>query len=152
MEWYRGLDRISKDDKADFDVMLLDHKNPTDATSAMLGIALNLSEKGMRYDVMSLLFDATHKDNEPLVRQQAIAHILTLCWISDDFVRQNRDLQESLLDMIADNIDDCLGHLHFVYLMHGKNILKAHVKPLQETLIYRLIVVGDHAHELFKKV
>ena len=150
MEWYRGLSRISQDDKADFDVMLLDHKNPTDATSAMLGIALNLSERGVRYDIMSLLFDAAKTENSPLVQQQAISNILTLCWICDDTVRQDKDLQESLLDMIADHTDECMQHLHFVYMLHNKNIRKGHIKNLNETLIYRLIVVGEKAQEEFK--
>lgn len=148
-QWYRSLQEVSYDDQADFEVMLLDARHPADASSALVGIALNIYEKGMRDDIVRLLFEASHSDNEHCLQLQAISHILALCWIYDDAVRHSTNIQEMLLDLLADHPNELPHYLRT--LSKGKKHLlhMSDVKDVKQTLLYHLLVVDAASHALF---
>ena len=59
------------DDKADYEVMLLDHNNTDDAVAAVTGLMLNLLRGTYREDVLLLLIEGTRGGNAPLVQYHA---------------------------------------------------------------------------------
>ncbi len=149
-DWYHQLERVSQDDQADFEVMLLDHHDPADASAAIMGTAMNLMEKGIRNDLMQLLFKATHSANERSVQLQAITHIISLYWMQDDIVRSNRDLQEWLLDMLADHPGEIPQYVHALWQAHKKLNHLQHVKDLKQTLLYEVAIVGERERKEFE--
>ena len=148
IDWYRDIERVSKDDKADFEVMLLDHRNPADASAALLGLTLNLVKQGFREDVMNLMFDATSSDNARAVQLQAVTHLILLCEIYDQEIRRSRDMQERLLDMLEVHRQVALK-----VLARSNTLQEAtgQIPPdkVRDTLLYKLVVVGEKANRMF---
>ena len=149
INWYRDIERVSKDDKADFEVMLLDHRDPADASAALLGLTLNLVKQGFREDVMNLLFDATAEDNALIVQMQALTHLILLCEIFDSEMRHSRDMQERMLDMLAlhgETTRKLLARTHALLQQAGAGSTNYDVR---DTLIFHLAVVGEEANRMF---
>ena len=148
INWYRDIERVSKDDKADFEVMLLDHRDPADASAALLGLTLNLVKQGFREEVMNMLFNATASDNARAVQLQAVTHLILLCEIYDKEIRRSRDMQERLLDMLAVHRKTALKMLA---RSHTLQEATEQIPPekIRGTLLYRLVVVGEEANRMF---
>jgi len=154
INWYRDIERVSKDDKADFEVMLLDHRDPTDASAALLGLTLNLVKQGFREEVMSLLFDATETDNVLIIQLQALSHLILLCEIYDTQLRRSRDMQERLLDMLSVHGENALKILirtHQLQQLLHTQADKSTTHDIRSTLIYKLVVVGEKANRMFDR-
>ena len=148
INWYRDIERVSKDDKADFEVMLLDHRDPADASAALLGLTLNLVKQGFREDVMNLLFDATSSENAKAVQLQALTHLVLLCEIYDEEIRHSRDMQERLLDMLAVHRKTALKVLARSHTLQ-EAVKEVPPEKVRDTLLYRLVVVGEEANRMF---
>lgn len=150
------------DDKADYEVMLLDHNNTDDAVAAVTGLMLNLLRGTYREDVLLLLIDGTRGENAPLVQYHALVEVLQMCILYDQQIRRSRDVQEALLDMLETHSGRALDFLHKMYIVNRgvlRQLLSSlltqdssspqQVKELRSTLIFQLIVVGEKAQSLF---
>ena len=152
VQWYSSLQQVSYDDKADFEVMLLDLDNPADASAAVTGIAINLMEKGMRNDLVSLLFVAARTENVKMVQLEAITHLISLYWFHDDEVRRDKDLQEWLLDLLADHPDEVPSYLYTLNTAKNRLSQLDNVKKLKDTLLYQVAVVGEEQQKRFRNI
>lgn len=151
--WYKDLQHVSKDDKADFEVMLLDKQHPEDALSALSGMLFNLVFTGYKEDLLLLLIDATREDAASLVRRNALVELLQVCVLHDHEIRRSRDIQEALLEMLSQNQHQALLTLSLIHKVNNEvmhQTLKQ--KNVKETLIYELVVVGEEAHTLFENL
>jgi len=141
---------VTADDKADFAVMLLDHQNPADAMSALTGMMLNIGEHGLNLGLLDLLLDAADHQNEYAVRSIAIGVLMTVMALYDDAIRQQDELLDRFLDILSYDHDLAfvlmcqLGRLRSHLVIIGKPL-----KPLKETLVYSLVVVGEAANRAF---
>ena len=147
--WYKQLQRVSRDDKADFEVMLLDKRNPEDAVAAVTGMMMNLIDSGFKEDVLLLLIDGTREENASLVRHHSIVEVLQMCLLFDAQIRRSRDVQEALLEMIAQHQELALQVLHKMYILNTRLLKQLSPVDVKQTLIYRLVVVGERAQKMF---
>lgn len=69
--------------------------------------------------------------------------------IYDDALRSSDKAQEDLLDILADQHDEALFALCRIGAMRKHMIIMGNIKPIRQTLIYRLIVVGEEANQMF---
>jgi len=162
-DWYRQIDRVSMDDKADYEVMLLDHNNTDDAVAAVTGLMLNLLRGTYREDVLLLLIDGTRGENAPLVQYHALVEVLQMCILYDHQIRHSRDVQEALLDMLETHGERAIDFLHKMYVLNRgvlRQLLSSLLSPnspysnqvsdLRSTLIFQLVVVGQRGQSLFE--
>ena len=91
MNWFRHIRVVTADDKADFEVMLLDHANIEDAKNALLGISMNLIEHGLNLGLMDLLLDAADIKNVFQIRNFALNVLISMMAIYDDAIRKQED-------------------------------------------------------------
>lgn len=148
--WYANLAEPTGDDRADFEVMLMDRNNPQDAQLAVMGLIQNLLLHGYREPVFRLLVKGAGKENALVVRAKALAAIIFIAAAFDDRMRQSPSLQEDLLDMLEQQHDEALlALLHYANLRKHMIIMGQPQRNLKQTLIFSLIVLGDEERERF---
>lgn len=149
LHWYRSLTQVSQDDRADFEIMLLDKKNPKDALVAINGLTMNMMEHGYNKGVFSLLLTAARADNVKAVRLGALGTALFGLTLYDDAFRQSQDIVEQLLDVLAE--DGEMAYTILLTLWKAKKTIRiiGPQKDLRDTLVYKLVVVGQEANQAF---
>ncbi len=148
--WYANLTNPTGDDQADLDVMLMDKNNPQDAQSAVSGLIRNLLMNGFREPVFRLLISGARKQNAIVVRAKAMAAVIFIATAFDEMIRQSQALQEDLLDMLENQHDEALLALtHYAQMRKHMIIMGKPQKPLRQTLIFSLIVLGDEEQQNF---
>ena len=147
MTWYQNLKKVTIDDKADLEVMLLDQHHHTDALSAVLGVLSNLVQNGFRADLFELLSMAARPNNLLSVRTMAINGIVVVSILNDAKLRQCPDAIESILNILVEQQRIALASL-ITFNMSSKQLPTPFVN-IRKTLIYRLVVVGEKANQAF---
>lgn len=152
MNWFRHIRVVTADDKADFEVMLLDHANIEDAKNALLGISMNLIEHGLNLGLMDLLLDAADIKNVFQIRNFALNVLISMMAIYDDAIRKQEDLVDRFLDILADDPELPFLHMCLVGKVRNHIFFVGHtVKPTKDTLVFQLTVVGEDANQAFDR-
>lgn len=147
LSWYQNLKAVSADDKADFEVMLMDRHHDADAVSATVGIMTNLMQNGFESGKFNLLTQAAQSDNLMTVRSLAINGIVLISLLYDPQVRQSADTVENIQDVLVNQQSVALAAL--ITFNAGFKHLSAPALDVRKTLIYRLVVVGEKANQAF---
>ncbi len=148
--WYANLTAPTSDDRADFEVMLMDRNNPQDAQLAVMGLIQNLLLNGYREPVFRLLVMGAGKENALVVKAKALAAIIFIAATFDDQIRQSPALQEDLLDMLEQQHDEALLALtHYAQIRKHMIVMGKPQTRLNRTLIFSLVVLGNDEHQLF---
>jgi len=149
-DWYAQLTKVSMDDKADLDVLLLDKKHPEDAIEAIEGIKKNLMQGLYKEDLLLLLLDCTKGDVPPLVQRHAIVDATHLCLIYDEQIARSRVIQEAILEMLSYHQDIVVTTLRKMYDL--QKIIQRHdfQAEIQRSLIFHLAVVGKDSLRFFQ--
>ena len=149
LNWYLNIQQPTDDDRADLQVMLMDKQHPSDASSAVMGIITNLLQHGFRESLYSMLLMAASKQNAPVVKSRALGAAIFVGTLYDDALRASAAAQEDLLDLLVEQSEAALFALCRISTMRKNMIIMGNVKNLRQTLIYRLVVVGDEANQRF---
>lgn len=147
--WYRDLNKASQDDKADFEVMLMDKHHDSDAVSAVLGIMTNQMQNGFEESLFRLLTKAAKSDNLVTVRGLAINGIIIVALLNDHQIRQNAEIIEDILDALVDQQTIALAALIAFNTSFKRMAMR--MIDIRQTLIYRLVVVGEKANQAFDR-
>ena len=148
--WYANLMNPTSDDRADLEVMFMDKNNTQDAQLAITGLIQNLLMNGYREPVFRLLIAGAKKENALAVKAKALAAVIFIAATFDEQVRQSQVLQEDLLDMLEEqNHEALLAISHYAQLRKHMIIMGKPQKPLKQTLIFSLIVLGDGERQFF---
>lgn len=148
--WYANLTNPTDDDRADLGVMLMDTQNPQDAHHAVTGLIQNLLMNGFREPIFRLLIMGANRENALPVRSKALAAVIFLAATFDDLIRQSQPLQEDLLDMLENEHHEALLALkHYAMMRKHMIVMGRAQKPLRQTLIFSLIVLGDDEQQFF---
>ncbi|MBP5476453.1 MAG: hypothetical protein J6Y00_02035 [Paludibacteraceae bacterium] len=148
--WYANLTNPTSDDKADFEVMLMDKNNTRDAQLAVTGLIQNLLMNGYREPVFRLLISGARKENALNVKAKALAAIIFIAATFDEQMRQSQALQEDLLDMLEEQHNEALLAMNqYAQIRKHMIIMGKPQKPLRQTLIFSLIVLGNEELRLF---
>jgi len=149
LNWYRQLTAVTSDDKADFEVMLMDKRNTTDARCALMGMMMNILEVGFNPDVMNMLFAATGKDINHSIQFQAMTALCIGFVLHDPSIRQYPELIERMLDLLAEQREQLIGIVCSLNTLN-RHMLTIGKKPdIRQSLLYRLVIVGEAAHQAF---
>lgn len=148
-DWYKNLTRVSKDDKADYEVMLMDKENTDDAVAAITGMLLNLLQGTYKEDVLLLMIDGTRRENALLVQYHSMVEVLQMCLLYDKQIRRSRDVQEALLNMLEHQQSMAIELLHKMFVLNKKLLSNLVSQDLHSSLIYRLVVVGERQQAQF---
>ena len=141
MNWFRHIRVVTADDKADFEVMLLDHANIEDAKNALLGISMNLIEHGLNLG-----------QNVFQIRNFALNVLISMMAIYDDAIRKQEDFVDRFLDILADDPELPFLHMCLVGKVRNHIFFVGHtVKPTKDTLVFKLTVVGEAANQAFDR-
>lgn len=150
VNWFRNISVVTADDKADFEVMLLDRRHTEDAQSALIGMMLNLGEKGLNLGLLDLLLAAADQRNAWGVRAMALSVLITVMVVYDDAIRQQDDLIDRFLELLSYDHDLAFALICQVGKIRNRMIFIGRpVKQTKETLVYKLIVVGEEANRAF---
>ena len=148
--WYANLINPTPDDTADFEVMLMDKSNTEDAQQAVTGLIQNLLLNGFREPVFRLLIMGAKSQNALAVRAKALAAVIFLSTTFDELVRQSPTLQEDLLDMLENEHEEALLALkHYSQMRKHMIVMGRPQKPLNQTLLFSLIVLGNDEQQYF---
>ena len=148
--WYANLMNPTSDDRADLEVMFMDKNNTQDAQLAITGLIQNLLMNGYREPVFRLLIAGAKKENALAVKAKALAAVIFIAATFDEQVRQSQVLQEDLLDMLEEQHHEALLAIsHYAQLRKHMIIMGKPQKPLKQTLIFSLIVLGDGERQFF---
>ena len=149
--WYRSLRQVTDDDRADFQVMLYDKKHKEDAMNAILGIRKNLLQNGFNADLIHLLLNATHTDNLPIVRIEGLSTAIFALIFFDQEFRRDGALVEHVLDVLTESHSEAVKILQTAFLMRAHVMVSGRPVNIRESLIYRLIVVGNDLNQAFDR-
>lgn len=148
--WYANLSNPTSDDRADLEVMFMDKNNTQDARLAVTGLIQNLLMNGYREPVFRLLIAGAKKENALTVKAKALAAVIFIAATFDEQIRQSQALQEDLLDMLEEQHHEALLAIsHYAQIRKHMIIMGKPQKPLKQTLIFSLIVLGDDERQFF---
>lgn len=151
LNWYRKISQVTFDDKADFEVMLLDKKNPTDALMAIGGLFINIVERGYKPQLMDLLLLGAQPENVNNVHMRALYCALLAMVIHDDYFSKDTQAIDNLLNILIHSHKTAFKIL--CSIAHIQKTLKVlgFKKDIKSTLIYQLVVVGQQANQAFDR-
>lgn len=147
--WYSNIQSPTDDDRADFEVMLMDIDHPSDASNAVQGIIVNILQNGFRDNMYSLLLLGAKKENASAVKARSLTAAIFIASAYDDNIRRSPAIQEQILDLLAEQQEEALYALCRIGAMRKHMIIMGNVKNIRQTLIYKLIVVGEEANQMF---
>ena len=147
--WYSNLVEVTADDKADFEVMLMDKRHPKDAEMAISGMVVNTLQKGLNTGIMEMLMSACKADIQPRIRNKAFFAVLITAILNDKVWQKYNGLVETMLDLLETGREDAF-HILCALARLEKHTIAIGPKPtIKNTLIYRLVVVGEKANRAF---
>lgn len=149
LNWYRKISQVTFDDKADFEVMLMDKKNPTDALMAIGGLFINIVERGYQPPLMDLILLAAQEENAHTVRTRALYCALLAMVIHDEHFSKDAQAIDNLLNLLIHTHKMAFKML--CSIAHIQKTLKVlgFKKDIKSTLVYQLVVVGQQANQAF---
>lgn len=132
--------------------MLLDRANTEDAKNALLGVAMNLIERGLNLGLMDLLLEAADSKNDFNIRNFALNVLIAMMVVYDDAIRQQENLIDRFLDIVADDPDLAFLHMCLVGKVRSHIFFVGRpIKPTKDTLVFQLTVVGEDANRAFDR-
>lgn len=132
--------------------MLLNRRNPSEAISAIIGILTNQVEKSYNESIFELLIEAARPDNRREITSLAIGAITLIMCLYDQQIRSNSKVVEDVQDILVGQQDIALPALiAFNKFMPNLSFITHNTTDVRQTLIYRLVVVGEAAHQAFDR-